>query len=198
MPRHCSVSRMILQPAEFELVVSLVRPDMDVIELGNKKNKQGLYRTWYEERGTSYRCLDINGEDGAEVVDFRTDLDIGDADLVTNFGFTEHVGPLWGHQETCWRNVVNLVRVGGYLVCVTPQPGRWPQHGMWQPTLKFYEAFAATNGFQILLLDEYIPLSKNDARPVVRAVMRRKYSCTFLWTGCFQELMHRTEITEEY
>lgn len=187
-----------MQPAEFELLASLVHPDMDVIELGNKKNKQGLYRTWYEERGMNYRCLDINGEDGAEAVDFRTDIDVGDADLVTNFGFTEHVGPSWRHQETCWRNVVNLVRVGGWLVCVTPQPGHWPVHGMWQPTPKFYDVFAAANGFRILLLDEGTPLSKKDTRPVVRAVMRRRYPHTLLWPDNFHELMHRTEITEHY
>lgn len=189
---------MILQPAESEILAPLVKAGMDVIELGNKKNKRGVYRDWYEGRGANYRSLDINGEDGAEAVDFRKEFFAGNADLVTNIGFTEHVGPEWECQPVCWSNVVRLVRPGGVLVNITPQPGHWEFHGMWQPTPEFYAEFAAANNMKVERLDKGTPLSKEDPRPVVRAVLRVPTPARFVWEEDFHALMHRTRVTERY
>ena len=123
-----------------------------VVELGNKKNTTGVYRDWYERRGLEYVSIDWNGEDGALPLDMRLPIscdDIGGVgDIVTNFGFSEHVA----EQEACWRNIHGFV--GKRLCCVTPEPGFWRSHGIpsgfpgiWYPSSDWYRDFADLNGY---------------------------------------------------
>lgn len=124
-----------------------------VLEFGNKKNATGRYREWYAEQGVEvYHCIDWNGEDGAIPLDVNfaicpTDIDDPDhlADLITNFGFSEHVT----NQPQFWENVHNLCYPGGYMVGVTPCPGFWPSHGILQPQPTFYKMLAEANGYEI-------------------------------------------------
>jgi hypothetical protein len=185
----------ILQPAEKELLEMVELKGKGVVELGNKKNRNGLYREWYTHRGASYLCLDINGEDGAFPVDFRKPISLAPGDIVTNIGFTEHVGPLWVHQVQCWKNVHSLVKEGGTLVCVTPRPGDWEKHGMWQPHLEFYREFAIANGYTVRLLDDDREVH---SKPVVRAVLELSDPGEFVWKPVWKVHFWRTPITENY
>jgi hypothetical protein len=127
-----------------------------VLELGNKKNQSGLYRDWYVSNGAEYQCLDWNGEDGAIPVDMGKPLDdwIGPetdvlqwADIVTNFGFTEHV---FTNQEQAWRNVLALASSPEcHLSVVLPFPTHWDHHGVYQPTPGWLEEFVEGNGFKM-------------------------------------------------
>ena len=139
-----------------------------ILELGNKKNGSGLYRDYYEALGGRYFCTDINGKDGAIAWDIRCPMPEvlvkgKPYDIVTNFGFTEHVQD---RQAECWENIHNLVHPGyGQLSCVTPAPGFWKTHGKasgypgrWYPHPVFYQEFALLNGYDIedLWFDEQI------------------------------------------
>lgn len=122
-----------------------------IVELGNKKNTSGVYREAYEASGMLYQCLDWNGLDGALALDFGKELPEeheeiwGDADLVTNFGFTEHV---YTDQEQCWANVARLSsKMGCYLAMCMPCPGDWEHHGVYQPTLAWYRSWLDMNGY---------------------------------------------------
>jgi len=139
-----------------------------VMELGNKKNGSGLYRNWYESKGAAYLSTDINGEDGAIPWDIREDMpdEIAMAspfDIVTNFGFTEHVQD---RQTDCWRNIHRMVNPNnGQLSVVLPAPGSWPTHGVpsgypgrWYPHPAFFIDFAKTNGY--VIDDLWSPLAK--------------------------------------
>ena len=130
-----------------------------VLELGNKKNSTGLYREWYEAQGAGYICADINGLDGAIPWDIRDAppkeiAALPPFDIVTNFGFTEHVQD---DQEACWRNIHALVHPNyGQLSCVLPAPGSWRRHGIpsgypgrWYPHPAFFVEFARNNGYVI-------------------------------------------------
>jgi hypothetical protein len=185
----------ILQPAEKELLEMVELKGKGVVELGNKKNPNGLYREWYTHRGASYLCLDINGEDGAFPIDFRKPISLAPGDIVTNIGFTEHVGPLWVHQVQCWKNVHSLVKHGGTLVCVTPRPRAWEKHGMWQPHLEFYREFAIANGYTVRLLDDDRGVH---SKPVVRAVLELSDPGEFVWKPVWKVHFWRTPITENY
>ena len=82
-----------------------------ILELGNKKNPSGLYRTWYESQNVEYHCTDINGQDGAIPWDIRKlppkeISKLAPFDVITNFGFTEHVQTDEG-QAACWENLHN-------------------------------------------------------------------------------------------
>lgn len=130
-----------------------IAPGTTVLELGNKKNSTGLYRDWYNEQGLDYVCVDWNGEDGAIPLDMRYSLTPDDIcrahpdgfDVVTNFGFTEHVDD----QLACWHNVHKFVAVGGTLSICMPMMPDWKGHGLWMPTVDWYFEFAKLNGYEI-------------------------------------------------
>jgi len=139
-----------------------------VLELGNKKNSSGLYRDWYEDEGAAYISTDINGLDGAIPWDIREEPPeqiklAAPFDIVTNFGFTEHVQD---RQFDCWKNIHNLVHPNnGQLSIVLPAPGSWPNHGIpsgypgrWYPHPAFFTEFAKANGYEIT--DLWSPLAK--------------------------------------
>ena len=151
---------MIL-PIDEQIALAGLEAGQSVLELGNKKNSKGLYRTWYDQIGCDYTCLDWNGEDGALAMDMRysiTPEEIGGPfDWVTNFGFTEHVTD----QEACWKNVHSFVKVGGRLAFCMPNPDQfdqnpnWEQHGFYQPTLEWFRQFADFNAYEIEHLAVY-------------------------------------------
>ena len=123
--------------------------DLDVLEFGNKKNPTGIYRDWYIANGAkSYVSIDINGLDGALKRDVQLDLgDLGEFDLVTNFGFSEHVQD----QVAFWENAIRLTRVGGRLVNSTPDAGERLNHNCyWHTPASFYENLAALNELEVL------------------------------------------------
>ena len=123
-----------------------------LVELGNKKNAKGLYRTQYEAAGLRYACIDWNAEDGAVALDFGIPLPeewFGIANLVTNFGFTEHV---FTDQFQAWDNLARLSsKIGCWLGIVLPSPGHWPRHGVFQPREAFIRRWLISNGYNIHL-----------------------------------------------
>lgn len=120
-----------------------------VYELGNKKNTNGLYQTQYRKWGARYQCFDWNALDGAINLDFGERIPAeyeGVADIVTNFGFTEHV---FTDQIQCWENVARMSsKVGCYLAIVLPTPGHWEHHGVYQPPLRWLQSWMFVNGYK--------------------------------------------------
>ena len=133
---------------------------LKVLEFGNKKNSSGVYRDWYIAKGINYTSTDINGLDGAIIWDVRENppkeiLKNSPYDIITNFGFSEHVETDKG-QEMFWKNANNLITLGGKLALVLPQPGYWLNHGkavgcpgIYYPYEQFYIDFAKQNGYEI-------------------------------------------------
>jgi len=125
-----------------------------IMELGNKKNSSGLYRDWYESQSASYFCIDTAGTDGAIQWDVRSPMpdyisETGPFDIVTNFGFTEHICT---NQLSCWENIHNMVHPAyGQLSCVLPAPGSFTDSaaGRWYPHPAFFSQFARMNGYEI-------------------------------------------------
>jgi hypothetical protein len=130
-----------------------------ILELGNKKNSSGLYRDWYQSKGGRYVSTDINGKDGAVAWDIREPMPLDieriiPVDIVTNFGFTEHVQD---RQAETWANIHKMVHPSfGRLCCVLPAPGGWKNHGKakgfpgrWYPHPLFFKELARLNGYDI-------------------------------------------------
>jgi hypothetical protein len=130
-----------------------------ILELGNKKNSSGLYRDWYQAKGGRYLSTDINGQDGAVAWDIREPMPIDieriiPVDIVTNFGFTEHVQD---RQAETWANIHAMVHPAfGRLCCVLPAPGGWKNHGKakgfpgtWYPHPLFFKELARLNMYDI-------------------------------------------------
>jgi len=142
---------MVTIPEDELQAIGVIGRGWKVVELGNKKNATGCYREWYVAQGCDYECIDWNAEDGAIFADLGAAFPghlierVGGADLVTNFGCMEHV---LTDQVQGWLNVAMLsAKVGCRLAMVMPAPGHWEHHGVYQPSLKWYERWANMNGY---------------------------------------------------
>lgn len=174
-----------------------LEPGKLVIELGNKKNKTGLYREFYEAHGMRYVCLDWNGEDGAIPFDMGKELpprvlDIlssNDIAMVTNFGFMEHV---YTDQVQGWYNVAQLCPVGAYLAMSMPRPGYWEHHGVYQPHLEWYSDWLTQNGFDVDHLSVY---ERNERRHmIVTAAYRSDASQPYFHPS--DDMVHITPVSQ--
>lgn len=142
------MTMMYLTPWEIELWALIEKPQT-VLELGAKQRMGRSYREFYEQHGCRYTSVDLNGTYGALALDLCQPLNLGQFDLVTNFGTSEHVPD----QGACWRNVHDACKPGGYVISATPQPGHWPKHGRYYPTEAWYLRLAELNGYRVLRLD---------------------------------------------
>lgn len=173
-----------LPPDELAALPPVLPEGTLVCELGNKKNQTGLYRDWYLDRGLDYVSVDWNGEDGALPIDMRRIVEPDEImngmergfDVVTNFGFTEHVGDDMLEQMDCWRNVHNLVGHGGYLCICMPIMPDWKGHGRWMPTPEWYIEFASSHDYSI----EFSEIWDRKRRT---CVMRLKKLSLMPWVG---------------
>jgi len=153
-----------LPPDERSILGSIKFKSM--IELGDKYSLRHRlsYKEFFEGEGIQHTSVDWNGAHGALRMDLRELHELTPADVVTNYGCTEHVDP----QGMVWQNIVNWVKTDGYLVCATPIPGDWPWHGIHYPTGEWYVQFCDLNGFHI----EELSMSKQ--RPKRNWCLRAK------------------------
>ena len=119
-----------------------------MLELGNKKNANGVYKHYFQSVGMEHTSIDWNGEDGALNLDLRKPITMEPFDMITNIGTTEHVS----EQEPVWKNIHNLTKVGGIIASLTPLEGDWWWHGEYYPRREFFESFIE-NGYEIEYMD---------------------------------------------
>lgn len=104
----------------------------------------------FERLGFTHTSVDINGQDGALAMDLSQPqvlpLGTSQADIVTDFGTSEHVPDLY----ECQRNIWNFCKVGGLIFQVNPEPGSWPGHGRHYRSIGFYTAMADTLDMEII------------------------------------------------
>lgn len=131
---------------EWELIRKVPKGER-MLELGAKQF--GKYKAWFTAKGWDHVCVDLNGEGGALPLDLQKPLELGEFDCVTNFGTSEHVD----EQEPCWRNIIEAVKPGGYLISTTPLDGDWPEHGRWYPSKDWYAELCMLNGFKVEFLE---------------------------------------------
>lgn len=122
-----------------------------MLELGNKKNKTGVYKDWFKENGIEHVSVDVNGLDGAVPLDLSQPHSLKDLgvenpfSMVTNFGCTEHIG----EQRWVWDNIVQWLCIGGVIVSTTPLPGHWEWHGHMYLKESFPQEFCSQNDFDL-------------------------------------------------
>lgn len=119
-----------------------------MLELGNKRNPDGVYKQYFQSINICHVSIDWNGLDGALKLDLRQPIDLEPFDMVTNIGTTEHVSD----QPAVWRNIHNLTKVGGVIASLTPLEGDWWWHGEYYPRPEFFQQFEK-NGYEIEYLD---------------------------------------------
>jgi hypothetical protein len=161
-------------------------PIESVLELGAQNFYQN-YKTvyygsyadqYYKLKGvTTYTCVDLNRENGAIPADLSVPQVLPKADIVTDFGTSEHVAAFTAEEEgnatdekndtwkkseehvagmtalyNCWTTKYNSAR--NLIISSNPATGNWPGHGHFYYTPRFYEVLSQLTGMTIVLLEE--------------------------------------------
>ncbi len=113
------------------------RLDLRMFEFGNQcfftdEHPGGVSPTkpYFESLGIEHVSLDLNGRNNSLKRDITEDVsDLGQFDIVTNLGSSEHVSPLEKQYE-CFKNLHDLCNVGGYMIHHVPpdQTIQWSNH----------------------------------------------------------------------
>lgn len=156
-----------------------------VCELGNQiyHDSDSSYpaKIWYERLGCgSYASLDLNGN-GTHKIDlnFPIPYDIGEFDLVTDFGTGEHLF----NQAQVFITLHNLCKSCGFIVIDRPMDS-FRDHGFYniQPTL--IEDLAYVNGYELMAMLPYdITKTRGDRRKYIGrnlfCIMRKQNNDAF-------------------
>lgn len=111
---------------------------------------------FFSHLGMHHTSIDYNGKDGALNLDVRSNLTIqlrGKYDVVTNIGFSEHVGErnleheMIEAQFAAFKNFHDLGDVGSLFIHEVPYRGHWFQHGICDYNLEYFQSLIKANGY---------------------------------------------------
>ena len=152
----------------------LVGLNNTVIDLGAQNDYRGAVlpapyiSEWYRRMGYDYRCIDLNGENGA----YKINLGVFDlwenkyellnhtpVSLIVDAGTSEHVGKDgrfdWGSIYNCWLWKHNLLMRGGIMYNENPKTGNWPGHGFNYYSIEFYRELERFSDYEIVDIGEH-------------------------------------------
>ena len=146
------LDRKILLPDFVKFVQDNVVSELDMVELGyqeinekddpsGKKFPPTRFRNLYSEKFKTWRTLDLCVGKGVELFDLSVlSYERDCADIITNYGTTEHVEKEEG-QYNCWVNMHNMLRINGLIINALPLVGKWEGHCRWYYTPSFFSSF---------------------------------------------------------
>jgi hypothetical protein len=127
-------------------------------------------KKYVESKHKKHVSIDITGLDGSMQLDLNLETipDIGEFDLVTNFGTTEHIEP---NQFEPFLHIHNLCKIGGIMIHEVPVFGHWPGHCKYYYDEEFFQYLAKTNKYEILEMQRVTYGSVGD---LIFVAMRKK------------------------
>lgn len=144
---------------------------LTMCELGNQIiHCRPPFRTskeYFESKGVKHISIDINGKDGALPLDLSTRISIGQFDVVTNLGTSEHVK----NEEMCFNNIDRFCRVGGIMIHVVPAEKNWIHHDCYRRyTTDFFKKLSKEKNYEIVQLSKE---NKNDGKDHIYCTVRK-------------------------
>jgi hypothetical protein len=147
---------------------------IELTHSNSQELKEGQYywillKPIFEAMGLEHTSIDYNGEDGALQLDVRQDLTKflpKSYDIITNLGFTEHVGEndveenLWMNQYLMFKNMHDLGHVGTYYFNLNPHPDGWFRHGICAYRKEFFQSLIRLNGYDTIAVFETRSVNK--------------------------------------
>jgi hypothetical protein len=143
---------------------------------------------------------------GCIVADLSTPLELGQFDIVTDFGTSEHInacGCAWptgcfhtaDNVQSLYharRNAHNACKVGGVMIFSNPRVGHWPEHGFHNFTTEHYTELASHCDYNIIHLDNEGQSGNWENGQNVVAILMRQSAKEFLSLDEFRELYGHT------
>lgn len=174
---------------------------LTMIELG-EQNMTGdidilLAKDYFTERGFIHTSFDINSKGSAIELDLSKPVESYEqADILTNFGTTEHICQGENPQFHAFKNVHNLTRKGGLMFHLVPRVGSWKNHCDFWYELGFFESLFEMNGYRAVLLEyasKTIPFYQTP-KDMCIAVAVKCHDHEFLSEEVFRPLLERLKI----
>lgn len=163
---------IVAAPLQFVLELKKKLPSrFHVCELGDQmitcQDPHRLAREFYEQDMECGRYVSIDGNGRATMLwDLNTPLpNVGQFDLVTDFGTGEHIFD----QRQVFKTIHLLIKQGGYFVFDRPTDG-YGVHCYWKINRCVIEDFAAVNEYEIVKLEDG-HMSRGE---LVRGVLRKR------------------------
>lgn len=168
-----------------------------VLELGSQ-NFYHVYHSapygcyadkYYKLKGVKkYDCIDLNGENGAKVLDLSKPIhSLGSYDLVTDFGTQEHISSTMDVEAlyNCWTTKYSSSL--RHIISVNPKTGNWPLHGKYYFTTAFYDVLAKLTNMRVLKLEEHYAMGNYTDGWEVACVLEKDPSSHWITLDEFQE-----------
>jgi hypothetical protein len=125
-------------------------------------------KDYFEYKGVKHTSIDLNGEHGSLKLDLCKKIEIGQYDIVTNLGVSEHVED----EEMCFENIHNFCRVGGVMIHVLPAENNWLKHKCYRRyNLGFFRDLSKRNNYEIIDLSKE---STNNKKKHIYCTLRRE------------------------
>lgn len=162
-------------------------PEFTVCELGDqmmtavtpKVPAEGFYR----QLGCSrYVCIDGNGR-ASVLADLNDPLprlvvvrgkpepeELGQFDLVTDFGTGEHIF----NQLQVWRTIHDLCKWKGFIALIRPTQG-YPDHGFYNVQPTWVTDIAAANGYETVRLCEVATKRGTNVFAILRKIVDKSF-----------------------
>jgi hypothetical protein len=141
----------------------------------------------FVKQGIDVRTVDITGCQGSEVFDLRELHDLGQFDIVTDFGSGEHVD---GNFYNFHRNIHNATKLGGIIIHENPKTGNWPEHGCNYVDMEFYILLAEEAGYEVIELTEEAAMGNTIDGWNVSVVLRKVDDMEFISEKQFKQIGH--------
>ena len=150
---------------------------------------------FFEFLGYTYTSIDYNGLDGSLSYDVRSDLRnvlTGRINVITNLGFSEHVGEYESEEELIpnqyriFKNFHNLGDVGTLYYHEIPMASSWRLHGVCGYELSFLRELARHNNYQVNML--FVNPFQGKAKSNIVAVFEKVDNNSFMSFDDFKSL----------
>jgi hypothetical protein len=111
---------------------------------------EGPAKYYLESLGIDHTSLDLCGLNESLKRDITESIeDLGQFDVVTNFGSSEHVEPFKKQYDT-FKNLHNLCKNGGYIIHQIPPIGHWLEHGPIHYSDNFFKKLSWKNSYDVI------------------------------------------------
>lgn len=174
----------------YEILKKHLFDGCSIVELGNQimnlAECQGTPAKDFIPCG-SHTSIDQNGLNGALKLSLCEPINLNfKADIVTDFGTTEHVEDLF----ECLSNVFEFCKAGGVMIHKNPKTGNFPNHGFHFFTVEFWQEYANLCGLKIELIEEHAIYHNTVDGWEVIAVLRKTKRSKKITKEVFETIKH--------
>ena len=147
--------------------------DKIFLELGIQESQENLgfkyIRDVLSSQYKEYISIDLHDINNVTICDLSEyHNNLFSADIITNFGTSEHVEYEEG-QYNCWKNIHNWLKLGGIVIHEIPEVGSWPGHCRYYVDEKFFK-FLENYGYSLIEFSQHSDNNGNLAWCVLKKI----------------------------